>query len=73
MKLLDGIQRRVTRLVPQLKDKTYEVRLVKLGLTSLEEREKRGDMIEMYKIITRKEKVDPRKLFQMDANRGRSH
>ena len=56
MKLLDGIQRSVTRLVPQLKDKTYEVRLVKLGLTSLEEREKRGDMIEMYKIITRKEK-----------------
>ncbi|CAL4252811.1 unnamed protein product, partial [Meganyctiphanes norvegica] len=57
IKLLEGVQRRATRLVPQLKKLTYEERLTKLRLTKLEDRRKRGDMIETYKIITRKEKV----------------
>jgi len=54
---LEKVQRRATKLVSWLKNCSYEDRLVKLGLTSLEERRRRDDLIETYKIITGKEKV----------------
>ena len=63
--LIEGVQRRATRLVPELRELPYEERLRKLKLTTLEERRVRGDMIETYKIITGKEKVNPNKFFQM--------
>ena len=65
IKLIEGVQRRATKLVPELKDLSYEERLKKLKLTTLEERRVRGDMIETYKIITGKEKVNPEKYFQI--------
>ena len=69
IKLIEGVQRRATRLVPELRDLPYEERLKILKLTTLEERRVRGDMIETYKIITRKEKVNPDRFFQMIPNR----
>lgn len=54
---LEKVQRRATKLVFALRNCSYEDRLVKLGLTTLEERRRRGDLIETYKIITGKEKV----------------
>ena len=68
--LLEGVQRRATKLVPELKNLQYEERLKKLGLTTLEDRRVRGDMIETYKIITGKEDVDPGKFFTMAPVRG---
>ena len=69
IKLIEGVQQRATRMVPELKHLTYEERLEKLKLTTLEERRARGDMIETYKIITGKEKVNPGKFFQMIPDR----
>ena len=68
--MLEGVQRRATRLVPELRGLTYEERLRKLKLTSLEERRARGDMIETYKLITRKENINPDKFFKMARMRG---
>ena len=68
--LLEGVQIRATRLVPELRELSYEERLEKLGLTKLVDRRIRGDMIETYKIITGKENIDPGKFFTMARVRG---
>ena len=51
IKLLKGVQRRATKLVKELKNLPYEIRLKKLELTTLEQRRDSGDLIQMYKII----------------------
>ena len=49
---LEKVQRRATKLVPEISDLPYETRLQILGLPSLKERRIRGDMIEVFKIST---------------------
>ena len=49
IELIEKVQRRATRCVPGLKDRTYEERLAEMKLPSLRFRRKRGDLIEMYK------------------------
>ena len=48
---IEGVQRRATKVIPGLGDKTYEERLRILKLPTLRHRRLRGDMIETYKII----------------------
>jgi hypothetical protein len=61
---LEKVQRSATRLVPSLRKLTYEERLRRLGLTTLEKRRQRGDLIEAFKIMTGKEQVDSEQFFQ---------
>ncbi len=49
VKVLETIQRRATKLVPQIKSLAYETRLKELNLTTLEERRARGDAIQFFK------------------------
>ena len=48
---VECVQRRAIKLVPSLKDISYEKRLKMFGLTTLQERRVRGDMIEVFKIL----------------------
>ena len=48
--LIEGVQRRATKMIPNLKNKTYEERLNNLQLTTLETRRLRGDSIEVFEI-----------------------
>ena len=48
---IEKVQRRATKLIPGLKDLSYEERLRHLQLPSLVYRRHRGDMIEVYKLV----------------------
>ena len=51
IELLERVQQRATKLVPELRGLYYEERLRKLDLPSLEYRRLRGDVIEAYKYV----------------------
>ena len=68
--LLEGVQKRATKIVPELRNMTYNKRLESLGLISLEDRRVRGDMIETYKIMTGKEDISRDTFFKLAPLRG---
>ena len=51
IKILEKFQRRATRIPHTLKNLDYESRCQFLGLTSLQDRRTRGDLIQQFKII----------------------
>ena len=51
-------------MLPGLDDMDYEERLNKLGLFSLERQRMRGDLIEVYKIMTGLDRVDSQSFSQ---------
>ena len=53
-------------MVEGLEHVDYGRRLKIIGLQSLEDRRLRGDLIETYKIITGKEKVDASQFFRFN-------
>ena len=54
IKDLEKVQMRATKLVISIKKFTYKDRLKRLKMPSLKYRRIRGDMIEVYKILTNK-------------------
>ena len=71
---LEKVQRRATKLVKEIKHLPYPERLRRLGLSSIEERVLRGDLIETYKLLTGKINVDPKQLFNVkQPGRTRGH
>ena len=72
---LEKVQRRATKLVRGMKHLTYEQRLRRLKLMSMEKRVRRGDMIETFKILTGKLRIHSTHFFkksQDDRTRGHS-
>ena len=70
----EGVQRRATKLVPSLRNLSFEERLKKLGMFSLRRRRLRGDMIEVFKMIHGIDRVNLGKLFCIDEDgRTRKH
>ena len=67
--LIEKVQRRAVRMVPGMKNLSYEERLAKLGLTKLVERRFRGDMIETYELLTNKEGISRNIFFAMRNER----
>ena len=71
---LESIQRRATKLVKNITDLSYEQRLRKLGIPTLQYRRERADMIQVYKILHGFDRIDPSMFFEMaDLSRTRGH
>ena len=63
---LERVQRRATSIVPELAGLSYEDRLKALGLTTLEERRVRGDLIEVYKMTHGLTNIDFSQFFSLN-------
>ena len=50
VEVLERVQRKFSKLVPELKSRPYEERREALGWTTLEDRRRRGDLIQLHKI-----------------------
>ncbi len=71
---LEAVQRRDTKMIPSLRNKSYEVRLALLNLFPLEKRRLRGKPIECFKILKGFTNVYANKLFSIDnLSRTRSN
>ena len=70
---LERIQQRATKLVPELAQLRYEVRLHHLNLFSLYCRRQRGDLIEVYKLINHLNIISPDPFFAFVNSATRGH
>ena len=71
---LERIQRRATKMIPELRDLSYEERLKEYGLTTLETRRLRADQIEVFKILNGYENIDRNMFFSLKKDsRTRGH
>lgn len=64
---LEGVQRRATKMIPGSKNLEYGTRLKWLNLQSLENRRKRGDLIETYKYLNGLYSTE-RNFFELNKN-----
>ena len=63
-----------TKMIAELRDLSYESRLLQCGLTTLETRRLRGDQIEVFKIVNGYENVDRNMFLKFkDGSRTRGH
>jgi hypothetical protein len=63
------VQRRVTKLIPEIKHLTYPERLRKLNLNTLIYRSKRNDRIQTFRILKGIDDLDKNMFFELDSRR----
>ena len=69
--MLEGVQKRATKMIKSLRKSSYDEILKRLSMFSLRRRRLRGDMIEVFKMIQGIDKVNLGKLFSIDE-KGRT-
>ena len=74
IELLEQVQYRATKLIPEISHLPYHDRLKYLNLTTLELRRHRGDLIETFKILKGLEGIPSSCLFELNTSvtRGNS-
>ena len=62
---LERIQRRATKMILEMRDLSYESRLLERGLTTPKTRRLRGNQIEVFKIVNGYEDIDRNIFFKL--------
>jgi hypothetical protein len=70
MDVMEKVQRRVTRMIEGFKGLEYGVRLKKVGLTTLETRRVRADLLEVFKIVKGFEGLREESFFERRGDSG---
>ena len=65
---IEKVQRRATKMISDCSKLSYEERLKITGLSTLEARRNRGDLIEVFKLLKGFSKVDYKHFFQLVDN-----
>ena len=65
---IEKVQRRATKIVPSLKNKSYLQRLTVLGLPSIRYRQIRSDLIQAYKIINKIDNLNCENFFKFTSH-----
>ena len=68
---LEKVQKRMLRMVSNVRGGDYEDRLRMVGLTTLEERRARGDMVETFKTLNGKNRVEMAEWFEVQEEEAR--
>ena len=71
--ILEKVQRRATRMIRECTGKTYDERLTMVGLTTLECRRVRADLLEVFKILKGYEGVEEKLFFSRLISNTRGH
>src|SRR5882757_7759717 len=72
--MIERVQRRATKLIEGFRHMSYTERLSQTGLISMEKRRVRGDLIEVFKMLSSKDGVDFINFFEIQSyNRTRGH
>ena len=71
---IERVQHRATKLISECRGLSYNNRLSRVGLITLEKRRLRGDLIQVFKLIKGFDKIDYTNFFQLAHNsRSRGH
>ena len=68
--ILENVQKRAIGMVTNFKGRTYEEKLAEAGMTTLEERRRRGDLIQAYRVLRGVDEVDPQTWFNPAQTRN---
>jgi hypothetical protein len=71
--ILEKVQRRATKMIMECRGKTYNERLILLGITTLEKRRIRADMLEVFKIMKGFEGIRGDSFFEIRCSKTRGH
>ena len=71
--MLDNVQQTATRLMTSDKSLSYTDRLQKFGLTTLETRKLRGDLIEVFKMFKGFDNITLKDFFKLSSTTLRGH
>ena len=72
-KRIEYVQRRATKMINGIRHLDYKQRLIELNLPSLEYRRRYADMVQVYKILCKLERIEREWFFAFSNSRTRGH
>ena len=71
MEAIEKVQKRMVRMLSDVRGGTYEEKLKEIGMTTLKDRRTRGDLIETYKTLSGLNNVERDRWFQTQEEQAR--